>query len=143
MENVVWFYFERTYVTNILKSGIENISKFVLCLPVETYHLFYGWNSVFSQLIFSVQNRVGSISQLQFELGKVLCDVSSCDSFVFAGYVSRSPNMQVTYGVWCVLTLAVTSTACVPKIIYLVFSVSSFSCKWRYKINHGCKSSHL
>nr|XP_019954617.1 PREDICTED: F-box/WD repeat-containing protein 8 [Paralichthys olivaceus] len=34
------------------------------------------------------KNRVGSISQLQFELGKVLCDVSSCDSFVFAGLVA-------------------------------------------------------
>uniref|UniRef100_A0A3B5A7N6 F-box and WD repeat domain containing 8 n=1 Tax=Stegastes partitus TaxID=144197 RepID=A0A3B5A7N6_9TELE len=30
------------------------------------------------------KNRVGSISQLQFELGKVLCDVSSCDNFVLA-----------------------------------------------------------
>ncbi|KAF6738062.1 F-box/WD repeat-containing protein 8 [Oryzias melastigma] len=31
------------------------------------------------------KNRVGSISQLQFELGKVLCDVSSCDNYVLAG----------------------------------------------------------
>ncbi|CAL1615746.1 unnamed protein product [Knipowitschia caucasica] len=34
------------------------------------------------------KNRVGSISQLQFELGKVLCDVNSCENFVFAGYTS-------------------------------------------------------
>ncbi|XP_061622796.1 F-box/WD repeat-containing protein 8 [Phyllopteryx taeniolatus] len=34
------------------------------------------------------KNRVGSISQLQFELGKVLCDVSSCDNYVLAGYSS-------------------------------------------------------
>ncbi|CAB1442446.1 unnamed protein product [Pleuronectes platessa] len=48
------------------------------------------------------KNRVGSISQLQFELGKVLCDVSSCDSFVFAGnlredYMNSSqtkPNLR-------------------------------------------------
>ncbi|XP_061674123.1 F-box/WD repeat-containing protein 8 isoform X2 [Syngnathoides biaculeatus] len=34
------------------------------------------------------KNRVGSISKLQFELGKVLCDVSSCDNYVVAGYSS-------------------------------------------------------
>lgn len=32
-----------------------------------------------------VQNRVGSISELQFELGKVLVDISSWDRFVFSG----------------------------------------------------------
>lgn len=31
------------------------------------------------------QNRVGSISHLQYELGKVLCDVGSCDGRVVAG----------------------------------------------------------
>lgn len=31
------------------------------------------------------KSRVGSIVQLQFELGKVLCDVSSCGNFVLAG----------------------------------------------------------
>ncbi|XP_062237425.1 F-box/WD repeat-containing protein 8 [Platichthys flesus] len=42
------------------------------------------------------KNRVGSISQLQFELGKVLCDVSSCDSFVFAGYTSGDVRLWDT-----------------------------------------------
>uniref|UniRef100_A0AAQ5XI65 F-box/WD repeat-containing protein 8 n=1 Tax=Amphiprion ocellaris TaxID=80972 RepID=A0AAQ5XI65_AMPOC len=41
-------------------------------------------------------NRVGSISQLQFELGKVLCDVSSCDSFVLAGYTSGDVRLWDT-----------------------------------------------
>ncbi|KAI4821319.1 hypothetical protein KUCAC02_029257 [Chaenocephalus aceratus] len=42
------------------------------------------------------KNRVGSISQLQFELGKVLCDVSSCDSFVLAGYTSGDVRLWDT-----------------------------------------------
>lgn len=40
---------------------------------------------VLSSASVTLQNRVGSVSQLQFELGKILCDVSSCDSFVLAG----------------------------------------------------------
>ncbi|KAI3372586.1 hypothetical protein L3Q82_023061 [Scortum barcoo] len=42
------------------------------------------------------KNRVGSISQLQFELGKVLCDVSSCDGFVLAGYTSGDVRLWDT-----------------------------------------------
>ncbi|KAK5870792.1 hypothetical protein PBY51_003708 [Eleginops maclovinus] len=42
------------------------------------------------------KNRVGSISQLQFELGKVLCDVSSCESFVLAGYTSGDVRLWDT-----------------------------------------------
>lgn len=42
------------------------------------------------------KNRVGSISQLQFELGKVLCDVSSCHGFVFAGYSSGDVRLWDT-----------------------------------------------
>ncbi|XP_037536148.1 F-box/WD repeat-containing protein 8 [Nematolebias whitei] len=42
------------------------------------------------------KNRVGSIRQLQFELGKVLCDVSSCDSFVLAGYTSGDVRLWDT-----------------------------------------------
>ncbi|KAL0979052.1 hypothetical protein UPYG_G00179860 [Umbra pygmaea] len=42
------------------------------------------------------KNRVGSISQLQYELGKVLCDVSSCDSFVVAGYTSGDVRLWNT-----------------------------------------------
>ncbi|XP_068594818.1 F-box/WD repeat-containing protein 8 [Brachionichthys hirsutus] len=42
------------------------------------------------------KNRVGSISQLQFELGKVLCDVSSCAEFVFAGYTSGDVRLWDT-----------------------------------------------
>uniref|UniRef100_A0A3P9IFX6 F-box/WD repeat-containing protein 8 n=1 Tax=Oryzias latipes TaxID=8090 RepID=A0A3P9IFX6_ORYLA len=42
------------------------------------------------------KNRVGSISQLQFELGKVLCDVSSCDNYVLAGYTSGDVRLWDT-----------------------------------------------
>ncbi|XP_044051438.1 F-box/WD repeat-containing protein 8 isoform X2 [Siniperca chuatsi] len=42
------------------------------------------------------KNRVGSISQLQFELGKVLCDVSTCDNFVLAGYTSGDVRLWDT-----------------------------------------------
>lgn len=42
------------------------------------------------------KNRVGSISQLQFELGKVLCDVSSCENFVLAGYTSGDVRLWNT-----------------------------------------------
>ncbi|XP_037634020.1 F-box/WD repeat-containing protein 8 isoform X2 [Sebastes umbrosus] len=42
------------------------------------------------------KNRVGSISQLQFELGKVLCDVSSCENFVLAGYTSGDVRLWDT-----------------------------------------------
>nr|XP_020492270.1 F-box/WD repeat-containing protein 8 [Labrus bergylta] len=42
------------------------------------------------------KNRVGSISQLQFELGKVLCDVSFCDNFVLAGYTSGDVRLWDT-----------------------------------------------
>ncbi|KAM7017851.1 LOW QUALITY PROTEIN: F-box/WD repeat-containing protein 8 [Tautogolabrus adspersus] len=42
------------------------------------------------------KNRVGSISQLQFELGKVLCDVSSCDNLVLAGYTSGDVRLWDT-----------------------------------------------
>uniref|UniRef100_A0A3P9NDZ0 F-box and WD repeat domain containing 8 n=1 Tax=Poecilia reticulata TaxID=8081 RepID=A0A3P9NDZ0_POERE len=42
------------------------------------------------------KNRVGSVSQLQFELGKILCDVSSCDNFVLAGYTSGDVRLWDT-----------------------------------------------
>ncbi|KAJ7993687.1 hypothetical protein DPEC_G00257260 [Dallia pectoralis] len=42
------------------------------------------------------KNRVGSISQLQYELGKVLCDVSSCDTYVVAGYTSGDVRLWDT-----------------------------------------------
>ncbi|KAG7490914.1 F-box/WD repeat-containing protein 8 [Solea senegalensis] len=42
------------------------------------------------------KNRVGSISQLQYELGKVLCDVSSFDHFVLAGYTSGDVRLWDT-----------------------------------------------
>uniref|UniRef100_A0A8C6LMH3 F-box and WD repeat domain containing 8 n=1 Tax=Nothobranchius furzeri TaxID=105023 RepID=A0A8C6LMH3_NOTFU len=42
------------------------------------------------------KNRVGSVRQLQFELGKVLCDVSSCDGFVLAGYTSGDVRLWDT-----------------------------------------------
>ncbi|XP_033829072.1 F-box/WD repeat-containing protein 8 [Periophthalmus magnuspinnatus] len=43
------------------------------------------------------KNRVGSVSQLQFELGKVLCDVNSCENFVFAGYTSGDVRLWDTF----------------------------------------------
>ncbi|XP_077417651.1 F-box/WD repeat-containing protein 8 [Vanacampus margaritifer] len=42
------------------------------------------------------KNRVGCISQLQFELGKVLCDVGSCDNYVLAGYSSGDVRLWNT-----------------------------------------------
>ncbi|XP_013866584.1 F-box/WD repeat-containing protein 8 [Austrofundulus limnaeus] len=42
------------------------------------------------------KNRVGSIRQLQFELGKVLCDVSSSSTFVLAGYTSGDVRLWDT-----------------------------------------------
>lgn len=42
------------------------------------------------------KNRVGSVRQLQFELGKILCDVTSCDGFVLAGYTSGDVRLWDT-----------------------------------------------
>ncbi|MEQ2286958.1 hypothetical protein AMECASPLE_007666 [Ameca splendens] len=42
------------------------------------------------------KNRVGCVRQLQFELGKILCNVSSCDSFVLAGYTSGDVRLWNT-----------------------------------------------
>ncbi|KAM9446150.1 F-box/WD repeat-containing protein 8 [Clarias gariepinus] len=45
---------------------------------------------------YNWKNRVGSISQLQYELGKVLCDVWSCDRLVIAGYTSGDVRLWDT-----------------------------------------------
>ncbi|XP_076846070.1 F-box/WD repeat-containing protein 8 [Brachyhypopomus gauderio] len=45
---------------------------------------------------YNWKNRVGSISHLQYELGKVLCDVSSCDRFIIAGYTSGDVRLWDT-----------------------------------------------
>ncbi|XP_053224114.1 F-box/WD repeat-containing protein 8 isoform X3 [Podarcis raffonei] len=42
------------------------------------------------------QNRIGAVSQLQYELGKVLCDVHSCDGVVIAGYTSGDVKLWDT-----------------------------------------------
>ncbi|KAA0716853.1 F-box/WD repeat-containing protein 8 F-box and WD-40 domain-containing protein 8 [Triplophysa tibetana] len=42
------------------------------------------------------KNRVGSIRNLQYELGKVLCDVSSCAGLVIAGYTSGDVRLWDT-----------------------------------------------
>uniref|UniRef100_A0A8D2IYG6 F-box/WD repeat-containing protein 8 n=1 Tax=Varanus komodoensis TaxID=61221 RepID=A0A8D2IYG6_VARKO len=42
------------------------------------------------------KNRVGAVSQLQYELGKVLCDVHSCDGVVIAGYTSGDVKLWDT-----------------------------------------------
>ncbi|KAI5088149.1 F-box/WD repeat-containing protein 8 [Silurus meridionalis] len=45
---------------------------------------------------YNWKNRVGSISQLQYELGKVLCDVSSSDRHIVAGYTSGDVRLWDT-----------------------------------------------
>ncbi|XP_034155220.2 F-box/WD repeat-containing protein 8 isoform X2 [Pangasianodon hypophthalmus] len=45
---------------------------------------------------YNWKNRVGSISHLQYELGKVLCDVSSCERLVIAGYTSGDVRLWDT-----------------------------------------------
>ncbi|NXA37995.1 FBXW8 protein, partial [Eudromia elegans] len=42
------------------------------------------------------KNRIGAVSQLQYELGKVLCDVHSCDGVVIAGYTSGAVRLWDT-----------------------------------------------
>ncbi|XP_063000107.1 F-box/WD repeat-containing protein 8 [Elgaria multicarinata webbii] len=42
------------------------------------------------------KNRIGAVSQLQYELGKVLCDVHSCDGVVIAGYTSGDVKLWDT-----------------------------------------------
>ncbi|XP_067406248.1 F-box/WD repeat-containing protein 8 isoform X2 [Emydura macquarii macquarii] len=42
------------------------------------------------------KNRIGAVSQLQYELGKVLCDVHSCDGVVIAGYTSGDVRLWDT-----------------------------------------------
>uniref|UniRef100_H3DDT7 F-box and WD repeat domain containing 8 n=1 Tax=Tetraodon nigroviridis TaxID=99883 RepID=H3DDT7_TETNG len=61
------------------------------------------WKSTLRDCRFSAntvrtnwKSRVGSLSQLQFELGKVLCDVSTCDKFVLAGYTSGDVRLWDT-----------------------------------------------
>ncbi|KAG7262682.1 hypothetical protein CRUP_005302, partial [Coryphaenoides rupestris] len=44
----------------------------------------------------SCAERVGSIMQLQFELGKILCNVSTSDHFVLAGYTSGDVRLWDT-----------------------------------------------
>ncbi|XP_066514178.1 F-box/WD repeat-containing protein 8-like [Hoplias malabaricus] len=39
-------------------------------------------------VMYNWKNRVGSVRHLQYELGKVLCDVSSSDGHIIAGYTS-------------------------------------------------------
>ncbi|KAG6932278.1 F-box and WD-40 domain protein 8, partial [Chelydra serpentina] len=41
-------------------------------------------------------NRIGAVSQLQYELGKVLCDVHSCDGVAIAGYTSGDVRLWDT-----------------------------------------------
>ncbi|KAJ8263405.1 hypothetical protein COCON_G00158620 [Conger conger] len=54
------------------------------CLETER-DLRYNW-----------KNRVGAISHLQYELGKVLCDVGSCANYVIAGYTSGDVRLWDT-----------------------------------------------
>ncbi|KAG7480908.1 hypothetical protein MATL_G00061240 [Megalops atlanticus] len=47
-------------------------------------------------LRYNWKNRIGAISHLQYELGKVLCDVSSCEGLVIAGYTSGDVRLWDT-----------------------------------------------
>ncbi|XP_075023344.1 F-box/WD repeat-containing protein 8 isoform X2 [Calonectris borealis] len=42
------------------------------------------------------KNRIGAVSQLRYELGKILCDVHSCDGVVIAGYTSGEVRLWDT-----------------------------------------------
>nr|XP_056715571.1 F-box/WD repeat-containing protein 8 [Euleptes europaea] len=42
------------------------------------------------------KNRIGAVNQLQYELGKVLCDVHSCDGVAIAGYTSGDVKLWDT-----------------------------------------------
>ncbi|KAM4709010.1 F-box/WD repeat-containing protein 8 [Discoglossus pictus] len=42
------------------------------------------------------KNRIGAVSQLHYELGKVLCDVHSCEGVVLAGYTSGNVRLWDT-----------------------------------------------
>ncbi|XP_075625454.1 F-box/WD repeat-containing protein 8 isoform X2 [Balearica regulorum gibbericeps] len=42
------------------------------------------------------KNRIGAVSQLQYEQGKILCDVHSCDGVVIAGYTSGEVRLWDT-----------------------------------------------
>ncbi|XP_053557664.1 F-box/WD repeat-containing protein 8 [Bombina bombina] len=49
-----------------------------------------------SMLKTNWKNRIGAVSQLHYELGKVLCDVHSCDGVVLAGYTSGDVRLWDT-----------------------------------------------
>uniref|UniRef100_A0A8C5TSG1 F-box/WD repeat-containing protein 8 n=1 Tax=Malurus cyaneus samueli TaxID=2593467 RepID=A0A8C5TSG1_9PASS len=68
------------------------------------------------------KNRVGAVSQLRYEPGRVLCDVHSCDGVVMAGYTSgevrlwdtrtwdyRAPVLEAAQGPGAAGTLAQVS----------------------------------
>uniref|UniRef100_A0A8C4U0R5 F-box and WD repeat domain containing 8 n=1 Tax=Falco tinnunculus TaxID=100819 RepID=A0A8C4U0R5_FALTI len=42
------------------------------------------------------KNRIGAVSQLRYELGKILCDVHTCDGVVIAGYTSGEVRLWDT-----------------------------------------------
>ncbi|XP_061866065.1 F-box/WD repeat-containing protein 8 isoform X2 [Colius striatus] len=42
------------------------------------------------------KNRIGAVSQLEYELGKILCDVHSCEGVVIAGYTSGEVRLWDT-----------------------------------------------
>ncbi|KAM9392739.1 F-box/WD repeat-containing protein 8 isoform 2-T2 [Pholidichthys leucotaenia] len=74
---------------------VNDIPFFDIELPYELALKIFQYLSC-RELGRCAQNRVGSIRQLQFELGKVLCDVSSCDNFVLAGYTSGDVRLWDT-----------------------------------------------
>ncbi|XP_072456428.1 F-box/WD repeat-containing protein 8 isoform X1 [Notamacropus eugenii] len=72
-------------------------------LPGTSISDFSCWKLVFQEsrakehtLRTNWKNRNGAVSQLQYELGKVLCDVHSCDGVVIAGYTSGDVRLWDT-----------------------------------------------
>ncbi|KAG2470675.1 FBXW8 protein, partial [Polypterus senegalus] len=79
----------------LCQNEINEIPFFDMDLPYElALKIFQHLNT--TELGRCAQNRVGAISQLQYELGKVLCDVNSCAGHVIAGYTSGDVRLWDT-----------------------------------------------
>ncbi|XP_043832760.1 F-box/WD repeat-containing protein 8 isoform X2 [Dromiciops gliroides] len=74
---------------------INEIPFFDIQLPYELALKIFQYLSR-TELGRCAQNRNGAVSQLQYELGKVLCDVHSCDGVVIAGYTSGDVRLWDT-----------------------------------------------
>lgn len=86
----------------------DELLWYSLCLK-EGYHSDSGvsdspcWKSTLRDCLenerdlrYNWKNRIGAISHLQYELGKVLCDAGSCAQYVIAGYTSGDVRLWDT-----------------------------------------------